>query len=245
MPVCGCVCVCIPVRNLGSSWSRRGRPLLGSWLWPLAWVNPSPDWRDTQPCWKNWRDTWRLASVCHFALSLTCADTQIYTYFSTKKEGCLCFIFSLVCFRTNILTELTSTLAWWPLKALQWVKSGTVFIKTFLRVCVHPCAPECLCVCVCVQAQCQEVRKKKDLELQILTEPIRNWEGDDIRTLGPVLHMSQATVHTQNCQVLKWTTLWVPLSLKTRFSLATTEPHRSHLWEGWPAFSDSSVDGWD
>ncbi|XP_074483578.1 rho guanine nucleotide exchange factor 7-like isoform X1 [Sebastes fasciatus] len=49
-------------------------------------------------------------------------------------------------------------------------------------------------------AQCQEVRKRKDLELQILTEPIRNWEGDDIRTLGPVLHMSQATVHTQNCQ---------------------------------------------
>ncbi|KAG7215617.1 hypothetical protein INR49_022085 [Caranx melampygus] len=43
-------------------------------------------------------------------------------------------------------------------------------------------------------AQCQEVRKKKDLELQILTEPIRNWEGDDIKTLGPVLHMSQATV---------------------------------------------------
>ncbi|XP_045913389.1 rho guanine nucleotide exchange factor 7b isoform X2 [Micropterus dolomieu] len=49
-------------------------------------------------------------------------------------------------------------------------------------------------------AHCQEVRKKKDLELQILTEPIRNWEGDDIRTLGPVLHMSQVTIHTQNCQ---------------------------------------------
>uniref|UniRef100_A0A8D3ECU4 Osteoclast-stimulating factor 1 n=1 Tax=Scophthalmus maximus TaxID=52904 RepID=A0A8D3ECU4_SCOMX len=49
-------------------------------------------------------------------------------------------------------------------------------------------------------AQCLEVRKKKDLELQILTEPIRNWEGDDIRTLGPVQHMSQATVHTQDCQ---------------------------------------------
>lgn len=52
------------------------------------------------------------------------------------------------------------------------------------------------------QAQCQEVRKKKELELQILTEPIRNWEGDDIRTLGPVLYMSQAKVHTQNCPVL-------------------------------------------
>ncbi|XP_068575574.1 rho guanine nucleotide exchange factor 7-like isoform X2 [Cebidichthys violaceus] len=48
--------------------------------------------------------------------------------------------------------------------------------------------------------QCQEVRKKKELELQILTEPIRNWEGDDIRTLGPVLHMSHSTVRTQNCQ---------------------------------------------
>lgn len=59
-----------------------------------------------------------------------------------------------------------------------------------------------VCVFVCVQAHCQEVRKKKDLELQILTEPIRNWEGDDIRTLGPVLHMSQAKIHTQHCQVL-------------------------------------------
>ncbi|XP_029923429.1 rho guanine nucleotide exchange factor 7b isoform X1 [Myripristis murdjan] len=49
-------------------------------------------------------------------------------------------------------------------------------------------------------SQCQEVRKKKDLELQILTEPIRNWEGDDIKTLGPVLHMAQTIVHTQSCQ---------------------------------------------
>ncbi|XP_054626359.1 rho guanine nucleotide exchange factor 7b isoform X2 [Dunckerocampus dactyliophorus] len=49
-------------------------------------------------------------------------------------------------------------------------------------------------------AVCQETRKKKDLELQILTEPIRNWEGDDIKTLGPVLHMSQAAVCSQNCQ---------------------------------------------
>ncbi|XP_049610577.1 rho guanine nucleotide exchange factor 7 isoform X1 [Syngnathus scovelli] len=48
--------------------------------------------------------------------------------------------------------------------------------------------------------QCQEVRKKKDLELQILTEPIRNWEGDDIKTLGPVLHMSLAAVCSQICQ---------------------------------------------
>ncbi|XP_019734108.1 rho guanine nucleotide exchange factor 7b isoform X1 [Hippocampus comes] len=49
-------------------------------------------------------------------------------------------------------------------------------------------------------AHCQEVRKKKDLELQILTEPIRNWVGEDIRTLGPILHMSQAAVHSLSCQ---------------------------------------------
>ncbi|XP_017159078.1 rho guanine nucleotide exchange factor 7-like isoform X2 [Poecilia reticulata] len=49
-------------------------------------------------------------------------------------------------------------------------------------------------------AECEEVRKRKNLELQILTEPIRNWEGEDIKTLGPVLHMSQVKVHTQNCQ---------------------------------------------
>lgn len=54
-----CVCVCIAVRNWGSTWSQRGRPVLGSWLWPRVWVNPLPDWRGTRRCWKNWTDTWR------------------------------------------------------------------------------------------------------------------------------------------------------------------------------------------
>ncbi|KAL4648265.1 rho guanine nucleotide exchange factor 6 isoform X1 [Arapaima gigas] len=43
--------------------------------------------------------------------------------------------------------------------------------------------------------QCQELRKRKNLELQILSEPVRGWEGDSMRTLGPVLYMSQ--VHVQ------------------------------------------------
>uniref|UniRef100_A0A3Q2Y3D8 Rho guanine nucleotide exchange factor 7 n=1 Tax=Hippocampus comes TaxID=109280 RepID=A0A3Q2Y3D8_HIPCM len=51
-------------------------------------------------------------------------------------------------------------------------------------------------------AHCQEVRKKKDLELQILTEPIRNWVGEDIRTLGPILHMSQAAESSERYLVL-------------------------------------------
>ncbi|XP_012675125.2 rho guanine nucleotide exchange factor 7b isoform X2 [Clupea harengus] len=42
--------------------------------------------------------------------------------------------------------------------------------------------------------QCQEVRKRKELELQILTETIRCWEGEDIRTLGSVLYMSHVSI---------------------------------------------------
>ncbi|XP_032736920.1 rho guanine nucleotide exchange factor 7 isoform X2 [Lontra canadensis] len=45
-----------------------------------------------------------------------------------------------------------------------------------------------------LSAQCQEVRKRKELELQILTEAIRSWEGDDISTLGGVVYMSQVMV---------------------------------------------------
>uniref|UniRef100_A0A1A8KN18 Osteoclast-stimulating factor 1 n=1 Tax=Nothobranchius kuhntae TaxID=321403 RepID=A0A1A8KN18_NOTKU len=51
-----------------------------------------------------------------------------------------------------------------------------------------------------LEAECREVRKKKETELQILTEPIRNWEGDDIKTLGPILHMTLVKVHTQTSQ---------------------------------------------
>ncbi|XP_056664850.1 rho guanine nucleotide exchange factor 6 isoform X5 [Monodelphis domestica] len=43
-------------------------------------------------------------------------------------------------------------------------------------------------------AQCQDLRKKKQLELQILSETIQGWEGDDIKTLGNVIFMSQVMV---------------------------------------------------
>ncbi|XP_073470613.1 rho guanine nucleotide exchange factor 7 isoform X5 [Aquarana catesbeiana] len=45
-----------------------------------------------------------------------------------------------------------------------------------------------------LSAQCQEVRKRKELELQILNEAIRGWEGEDIKTLGTVLYMSQVMI---------------------------------------------------
>ncbi|KAI1899814.1 hypothetical protein AGOR_G00065620 [Albula goreensis] len=62
----------------------------------------------------------------------------------------------------------------------------------------HPDRPDilkCMTSFKNLSARCQEVRKRKELELQILTESIRCWEGDDIKTLGSVLYMSQVMVH--------------------------------------------------
>ncbi|XP_078403854.1 rho guanine nucleotide exchange factor 6 isoform X2 [Cetorhinus maximus] len=42
--------------------------------------------------------------------------------------------------------------------------------------------------------QCQELRKRKQLELQILSEQIQGWEGEDIKSLGNVIYMSQVMV---------------------------------------------------
>uniref|UniRef100_A0A4W4HTE6 Rac/Cdc42 guanine nucleotide exchange factor (GEF) 6 n=2 Tax=Electrophorus electricus TaxID=8005 RepID=A0A4W4HTE6_ELEEL len=47
-----------------------------------------------------------------------------------------------------------------------------------------------------LQTQCQDLRKRKNLELQILSETVRSWEGDSIKSLGQVVYMSQ--VHTQS-----------------------------------------------
>lgn len=58
------------------------------------------------------------------------------------------------------------------------------------------------------QAQCQEVRKRKELELQILTEAIRSWEGDDITTLGSVVYMSQVMVQCAGSEVRRARVLW-------------------------------------
>ncbi|XP_065545238.1 rho guanine nucleotide exchange factor 6 isoform X1 [Lathamus discolor] len=43
-------------------------------------------------------------------------------------------------------------------------------------------------------AQCQELRKRKQLELQILSESIQRWEGEDIKTMGSIIYMSQVMV---------------------------------------------------
>lgn len=57
------------------------------------------------------------------------------------------------------------------------------------------------------QAQCQEVRKRKELELQILTEAIRCWEGEDIKTLGNVIYMSQVMIQCAGSEVMSFSYL--------------------------------------
>uniref|UniRef100_A0A8C7K8T8 Rho guanine nucleotide exchange factor 7 n=1 Tax=Oncorhynchus kisutch TaxID=8019 RepID=A0A8C7K8T8_ONCKI len=67
----------------------------------------------------------------------------------------------------------------------------------------HPDRPDiqkCMTTFNSLSAQCQEVRKRKELELQIVTESIRLWEGEDIRTLGSVLYMSQALVNSPGAE---------------------------------------------
>ncbi|KAM9849893.1 rho guanine nucleotide exchange factor 6 isoform 4-T4 [Aulostomus maculatus] len=44
--------------------------------------------------------------------------------------------------------------------------------------------------------QCQDLRKRKNLELQILSEPVRGWDGDSMKSLGHVAYMSH--VHVKN-----------------------------------------------
>uniref|UniRef100_A0A8C5ZHK3 Rac/Cdc42 guanine nucleotide exchange factor 6 n=1 Tax=Marmota marmota marmota TaxID=9994 RepID=A0A8C5ZHK3_MARMA len=51
-----------------------------------------------------------------------------------------------------------------------------------------------------LMGQCQDLRKRKQLELQILSEPIQAWEGEDIKTLGNVIFMSQVMVQYGTCE---------------------------------------------
>ncbi len=38
------------------------------------------------------------------------------------------------------------------------------------------------------------MRRQKELELEVLTGVIRNWEGDSIQTLGEIIHMGSVAV---------------------------------------------------
>lgn len=39
------------------------------------------------------------------------------------------------------------------------------------------------------QSECAKLRRQKELELEVLTGTIRDWEGDPIAALGDIVHM--------------------------------------------------------
>ncbi|XP_060039668.1 rho guanine nucleotide exchange factor 6 isoform X2 [Erinaceus europaeus] len=75
-----------------------------------------------------------------------------------------------------------------------------------------------------LMGQCQDLRKRKQLELQILSEPIQAWEGEDIKTLGNVIFMSQVIVQYGTCEereeryLMLFTNVLVILSASPRMS---------------------------
>uniref|UniRef100_A0A8C7H4N3 Rho guanine nucleotide exchange factor 7 n=1 Tax=Oncorhynchus kisutch TaxID=8019 RepID=A0A8C7H4N3_ONCKI len=90
-----------------------------------------------------------------------------------------------------------------PFMRLDKYPTLTKELERHMEVGLHPDWPDiqkCMTTFKSLSAQCQEVRKRKELELQIVTESIRLWEGDDIRTLGSVLYMSQALVNSPGAE---------------------------------------------
>ncbi|XP_034865184.1 rho guanine nucleotide exchange factor 6 isoform X2 [Mirounga leonina] len=75
-----------------------------------------------------------------------------------------------------------------------------------------------------LMGQCQDLRKRKQLELQILSEPIQAWEGESIKTLGNVLFMSQVMVQQGTCEekeeryLLLFSSVLIMLSASPRMS---------------------------
>lgn len=60
-----------------------------------------------------------------------------------------------------------------------------------------------------IAASSSAIRRQKELELQILTGPIRGWEGEDLSSMGEIIHMGSVAVgkevsgDTQSISLLK------------------------------------------
>ncbi|KAJ8015709.1 hypothetical protein DPEC_G00028950 [Dallia pectoralis] len=72
--------------------------------------------------------------------------------------------------------------------------------------------------------QCQDLRRRKVLEIQILSEPVRGWEGESIKSLGHVTYMSQVHMQTGSNEdkeeryLMMFPTVLVMLSASPRMS---------------------------
>lgn len=41
---------------------------------------------------------------------------------------------------------------------------------------------------------CSATRRQKELELQVLTGPVRNWQGKELSSLGEIVHMGSVAI---------------------------------------------------
>lgn len=85
-----------------------------------------------------------------------------------------------------------------------------------------------------MQSTCSATRRQKELELQVLTGPVRNWQGQDLTTLGDIIHMGSVAVgpdHRDRYFVLFPQTLLI-LSVSQRMSAfiyeVSSENNNSH-----------------
>lgn len=71
-----------------------------------------------------------------------------------------------------------------------------------------------------IAASCSALRRQKELELQVLTGPVRNWQGQELSSLGDIIHMGSVAVgadHRDRYFVLFPQTLLI-LSVSNRMS---------------------------
>lgn len=71
-----------------------------------------------------------------------------------------------------------------------------------------------------IAASCSALRRQKELELQVLTGPVRNWQGQELSSLGDIIHMGSVAVgadHRDRYFVLFPQTLLI-LSISYRMS---------------------------
>lgn len=71
-----------------------------------------------------------------------------------------------------------------------------------------------------LQSVCSATRRQKELELQVLTGPVRGWQGQELSTLGDIIHMGSVAVgpdHRDRYFVLFPQTLLI-LSVSQRMS---------------------------
>lgn len=73
---------------------------------------------------------------------------------------------------------------------------------------------------ILLQSVCSATRRQKELELQVLTGPVRGWQGQELSTLGDIIHMGSVAVgpdHRDRYFVLFPQTLLI-LSVSQRMS---------------------------